>query len=244
MKYSNAVPEKKRNLTLSLFAAGLAHELGNPLDAVRRYVNLALERSAEDSDTKKYLLNAQKGIARTLCIMNELLDFSRQCYDYPVKTVEIHSLLGQSLKRLQEDEKARDISIRKIFSEESLYIEDHGLLIVLQNLLKNAADAMKGRGTVTVSTWCQNGSVGVAVQDSGEGVEERIAERIFEPFFSTKKPGEGVGIGLALSREIVGRCGGELQYENIPNAGARFVFTVPRKTLSLVSEASYETASQ
>ena len=91
---------------------------------------------------------------------------------------------------------------------------------------------MEGRGTLTLATWRQNGSVGVAVQDTGRGVPEEIKKHIFEPFFSTKKRDGGTGIGLALSREIVERSGGVLRCENVsePDPGARFILILPRKS--------------
>lgn len=226
---------KNGDLTIPMFAAGLAHELGNPLDAIRRYVNLALDRDNPDLMTKEYLLKAKKGIGRTLNVMNELVTYSRQCYRDSVKQAEIHSLIDRSIDALSDDERFTGIAIQKKYCEESIRVEDPGLLIVLHNLYKNAAAAMKGRGTLTIATRCQNGRVGVAIQDTGEGVPEMIRARIFEPFFSTKtrdeRTGDCLGIGLALSRDIVERCGGELRCENIlePVPGARFIMTLPGK---------------
>ncbi|MBN1688551.1 MAG: hypothetical protein JW893_05585 [Candidatus Omnitrophica bacterium] len=174
-----------------------------------------------------------KGSFQNLLVMNELVACSRQCSDYPAKIVEIHSLLERSLNGLGEDEEFQGISIRKKFCEDSIYIEDRGLLIALHHIYKTAAQAMKGRGTLTIETWRQNESVGVAIQDTGGGVPETFTERIFEPFFSTKNRDEGTGVGLALSREIVARCGGELRCENVPepDPGTRFILTVPRKII-------------
>jgi signal transduction histidine kinase len=228
-----ALAEKNDGSTIAMFAAGLAHELGNPLDAIRRYVNLALEQAAADpAATQEHLLKAKKGIAQTLFLLNEIATYSRQCYDYPARIVEVHSLLEQSLDGLGEEERFQGISIHKMFCEETMFIEDRGLLIVLYNLYKNAAQAMKGSGTLTVATFRQNGSACVVVQDSGQGVPERIKERIFDPFFSTKNGDGGTGIGLALSREIVERSGGELRCETVlpPDSGARFLLILPRKT--------------
>lgn len=220
------------NSTIAMFAGGLAHEIGNPLDAVRRYVNLALESAVGDPITREYLLKAKKGTFRMVHVLNELLSYSRQCHDKQNKIVEIHSLLEESLKEFGETEKFPEISVQRIFSEEGpLYIEERGMLIVLQNLFKNAAQAMREQGILTVATWRQNGSIGVAVQDTGSGIPENIKAHIFEPFFSTKNRDDGAGIGLALSREIVERCGGQLHCENVsePLSGARFVMILPRK---------------
>ena len=218
------------------FAAGLAHELGNPLDAIHRYINLALKQEMTDPLTTQYLLKAKSGVLRTFSILNELLSYSRQSHESPAKTVEIHALLERSLSGLNDDPEYRSICIHRIFCPEAVYIEDRGLLIALRNLYKNAAQSMKGVGTLTIATWCQNGSIGVAVQDTGEGIPEGLQERVFEPFYSTKKKQDGMGIGLALSRDIVERCGGELRCEQVSGTefGARFVLILPRRMTSPV----------
>jgi len=239
-KINKMAQGKSGDVPMAMFAAGLAHELGNPIDAVRRYVNLAAEQAIGDPVTREYLLKAQKGIFQTLFVLNELVAYSRECHHQPTKIVEIHSFLERSLNGLSEEEKFRDISIRKNFHSDPMYVEDRGLLIVFHNLYKNAVQAMKGQGTLTLETWRQNGSVGVAVQDTGKGVPEKIKKHIFEPFFSTKKQIGGTGIGLALSRGIVERCGGELRCENVtdPNPGARFVLILPRKSPDCVLETA------
>jgi signal transduction histidine kinase len=215
-----------------MFAASLGHELGNPIDAIRRYIGLALDHVGGDPVASEYLSKAKEGVARTLMIMHELVAFSQPGPSHSPKLVELHSLLEWSLREISEDRRYQGISIAKDFLDEPIHIEDRGLMIVLRNLYKNAAHAMKGRGTLTVTTWRENGSACIAIQDTGQGIPEGIKERIFEPFFSTRGQYGGTGIGLPLSREIVERCGGDLRCENVPapNIGARFVLVLPRKT--------------
>lgn len=120
----NTMTQEKSNLTVAMFAAGVAHELANPLDAVGRYVNLALERAMGDPVTREYLLKAKKGIFKTGLAMNELVAYSRQCHGHPAKIIEIHSLLNRSLNEFSQDEKFQGITIQKIFCEDSIYVED------------------------------------------------------------------------------------------------------------------------
>lgn len=231
---SSEETKKNSDVSIAMFVAGLAHELGNPLDATRRYVNIALESAAVEPLTREHLLKAQKGISRIIRILHDLLVYSKQSHESKRKIVEIHSLMEESLKEFGMGEKFPEISVQRVYSAEGpLYVEDRGISIVLQNLYKNAVHAMNGRGTLTVATWRQNGSAGVAVQDTGSGIPESIQSRIFEPFFSTKNREDGTGIGLTLSREIAERCGGELRCENAsgPVPGARFILILPRKRL-------------
>jgi len=224
---------KNAGVTMAMFAAGLAHELTNPLDAVRRYLNLAWDQAKDDPVTRDYLAKAKQGVFQAFLAMNEFVAYSQQCYQSASKIVEIHSFLKLSLNALSEYEESKAVTIQKNFHPEPLYVEDRGLLLVFHNLYKNAFQAMEGRGILTLSTWRQNGSVGISVQDTGKGIPEGIRGRIFEPFFSTKKENQGTGIGLCLSREIVERCGGELRFENVsePDSGARFVIILPLKKI-------------
>lgn len=216
-------------------AAHIAHELGNPLDGIRRYVGLALQQSLGEPLTREYLLKADKGIVQITRILHDLLIYSKQCHESFSGAVDVHSLIEKSLSEFESSGRFPEVSVQRVFSVEGpLYVEAPGLTIVLQNLFRNAAQAMDGRGVVTVATWRQNGSVGLAVQDTGRGIPESIKARIFDPFFSTKTADEGKGLGLALSKGIVARLGGTLKCENVsrPVLGARFTMILPRKSLN------------
>lgn len=228
-------PEKNKALTFDTLVAGLAHELGNPLDGVRRYVNLALMQSLGDPLTKEYLLRAKYGISRMVRILRDLLVYSKGDCAGQDEKVELHALLEESLDTFVRDSCAQGILVRTLFSsEEPLYVNRGGLPLVLQNLFKNASQAMNGSGTLTVATWRQKGRIGVSIKDTGGGIPAGIQTRIFEPFFTSKNAGEGMGIGLTLSRSIVERSGGEMHCENIsdPTPGACFTITLPRALAS------------
>ncbi|MDA9101169.1 HAMP domain-containing histidine kinase [Omnitrophica bacterium] len=232
---NQSVKEEENKLTIDTLAAGLAHELGNPIDAVRRYVHLALLQSTGEPLTREYLLKAKLGISRIIRILHDLLVYSKQGYEAKDEWVEIHSLLEESLKTFGTEPCLQGISVQRIYSTQGpFYVNRAGLPLVLQNLFKNAVQAMNGRGTLTLATWPQNGSIGVSVKDTGGGIPAAIQARIFEPFFSTKNRDEGTGIGLTLARDIVKRGGGEMRCENIsdPVSGACFIFTLPRKPAS------------
>jgi len=93
---------------------------------------------------------------------------------------------------------------------------------ILVNLLLNAADAMKGRGRVTVRAAREDRMVSLSVRDEGPGIPDDDRERIFDPFFSTKPPGEGTGLGLPICAQIVEVYGGDIRVESAPGEGACF----------------------
>lgn len=224
---------QNQDASIKVLAASLAHELANPIAVIRGYVNLTLDEVMEDSLAREYLLRAKKGIAQVMHIMGDLRAFLRPGHEGKPNLIEVHELICESLDVIREDEAFRQIVIRELFCEERpVYVEDRGLSTLLRNLYKNAQQAMGEEGMLTVATWVNNGSVGVAVQDSAGGVPEDIRGRIFEPFFSTKSRSEGAGIGLALCREIVERSGGRLTCGNsVSPPGACFMFTLPRKAV-------------
>jgi signal transduction histidine kinase len=220
--------EQKGNenyIQLGKLAANLTHELNNPMDAIRRYVNLALDKAAEDSLTREYLGKAKKGIRRAIRIIRSLLELAASSQTEG-KLVEIHEIIHHSLETLEEPS-FENIQIKKNFCDAPSYLRDPGLSIVLYNLYRNARQAMNGAGVLTITTYRSEHSLSVIVEDTGGGVNPAVRGRIFDTFFSTKNQGDGTGIGLALCRDIVHRCGGTIRCDENSQTGARFVMTLP-----------------
>lgn len=209
--------------------AHLSHELNNPLDAIRRYVNLALDIVLDNSLAREHLLKAKAGIRRAIQVIRGLLEFSRQTRRITSKRTELHAILEEGIQNLQNDSLFSKIEIRKEFCGVPSYIKDCGLSVVLSNLYQNANQAMGGIGPLTVRTLRKGNQIRLSVEDSGSGISEDIKTKIFEPFFTTKKNGEGMGIGLSLCREIVERCGGRISCESMPDQGRGACFIIDLK---------------
>jgi len=208
-------------------ACNLAHELNNPLDAIRRFVNLALDHVLEDSLAREYLLKAKQGIRRSVQVIRGLLSFSRETNTPVHQRVELHSLIEKSLAPMIQSPLFEKIQFQKDFSGKTVYVVDGGLTTVFKNLFENARHAMKGSGVIAVSTHPNGESVIVSIRDTGCGVPAEHQKRLFEPFFTTKDGGEGTGIGLSICREIVERVGGEITFESAENRGATFFVKLP-----------------
>jgi signal transduction histidine kinase len=199
-------------------AAGVAHELNNPLDAALRCVRLARDRAREDAEASEVLDLAQAGLLRMADIVNSLLTFSRQA------TVE------QSLQTLAGlvDEATSSVSMALDAACPAFRVEiapaaagakvARGLQQVLVNLLRNAADATGPTGTVVVRAAREGERLVLRVEDDGPGMPAAVLERAFEPFFTTKPPGKGTGLGLPISARIVEKFGGSIVLE-CPAAG-------------------------
>ena len=215
-------------VSLGKLASHLAHELANPLDAIRRFVNLALDQVEPDGLAREYLLKVKQGIRRSVQVIRGLRELSSvTAKSRKAKQVELHSAIEQVLTAIQQDSSFENVSVQKQFSPQPIFVEDFGLQTVFSNLLQNAHHAMNGFGTVAIATKAQNDRAVVTIRDSGHGVPEGVKTRIFEPFFTTKDNGQGTGIGLTICKEIVQRCGGHICFESIENEGTEFVITLP-----------------
>lgn len=207
-------------------AANLAHELNNPLDSIRRYVNLSLDQVMEDSLARSYMLKAKEGIRRAIHVIRGLLQYSRESSRMEKREGELHAILRRSLGSVKHDYSFEGINLILNLHKGRLRVADYGLGVVFTNLLKNAYQAMEGRGCITISTSVVEDRAVIYFCDSGKGMPEEAMRRLFEPFFSTKK-GEGTGIGLCVSKEIVEKCDGTIECESSGPDGTRFLLKIP-----------------
>ena len=223
----DSLREKEALASIGKLACSLAHELNNPLDAIRRFVNLALDHAIEDSLGREYLLKAKQGIRRAIQVIRGLLSFSRETRREALHKSDLHSLIEKSLSSAMQNPSFEKIYFVKDFCDKSVYVEDCGLSTVFQNLFDNAHHAMKGAGVINISTHPNGEHVLVAVRDTGCGVSDKYQKRLFEPFFTTKDIGEGTGIGLAICQEIIERSGGSIAFESDEKKGTTFLIKLP-----------------
>jgi two-component system, NtrC family, sensor kinase len=216
-------------------AAGVAHEIGNPLAAILGFVDIL--RSEESGQTplaatdRRDMLDRIKAetqrIHRTI---QDLLDYSRPSRDDAQPTDPL-KILKASEGLLEPQKRFRGVRVITLPTESTAWprvlVSPGRLQQVFVNLLINAADAMDGDGTVTASYSAVGDSVHLSFADTGFGVPPELRRKIFDPFFTTKPPGQGTGLGLAISRSIVESYGGTLDLIQEEGKGATFVVTLP-----------------
>jgi len=210
-------------------AANVAHEVNNPLQAI---INLTflLEHSMEENDPRKADLQAiQTESLRARHIVQGLLDFARQqkaaWADANVNDV-VTSVL--SLTRVRSASGNVKVITEMNAALPPICCDAEQLKQVFLNIVNNAMDAMPRGGTLTIrSRREQDGMVAVDVMDTGEGVAPEIMSRIFEPFFTTKPTGQGTGLGLAVSHQIVKKHGGTIKVESTVGTGTTFTICLP-----------------
>jgi signal transduction histidine kinase len=211
--------------TVGRLAAGLAHEVGNPLGAVAGYVELARARLPPEPhpelvDALARIANAAERIDRTV---RDLLDFARPASPL-LAAIDLAVAVDASIRLARVQERFRHVEVALEFpaSLPRVLADEHRLSQVLLNLLLNAGDAMGGVGRVRVSARVGEGQVVLSLRDSGPGITAADLPRVFDPFFTTKDPGEGTGLGLAISHSIMKSFGGEILAESAPGGGAMF----------------------
>jgi signal transduction histidine kinase len=213
--------------TVGRLAAGVAHEVGNPLGAIIGFVDLALAKLPSDpTETKAYLERIAVEVRRIDRTVRELLDFSR-----PAPPTLMPIDLGRAaegalrLARMQDRFKDVEVALEIPQGMARVLADERHLAQVLLNLLLNAGDAMQGAGRVRLSASGGAGRVRLEVSDTGPGIAPDDLPRIFDPFFTTKEPGKGTGLGLSICHRIMESFGGEIGARNGEGRGAVFTLT-------------------
>lgn len=218
-------------------AAGVVHEINNPLDGVIRYTNISLSQIKEQPAIQEYLMEIKKGLNRICAITKSLLEFSHivNSSDFPKlkKYVNVHEMIDESLDVLKESLKS-DIQIVKKYKANVTHMLDMGIFHILINIIKNAIDAMPEGGTLEISTENKDSVFYISFKDTGIGIPVEIKERIFEPFFTTKNIGKGTGLGLAICKEILNEYEGKIEVQSHQNEGSIFTILIPEKYLKNV----------
>lgn len=209
-------------------AAGIAHEVGNPLAAVVGYVDILIEGVDDEGLKEDVLERSRRELQRIQTIIGDLLDYARPD-ELPFEAVGVSELLEEAVKRVKLMSKFGEVEIALRLPENlpDLWIQRERVHQVLLNLLLNAVDAVGGVGDIELSAQRTETGVELACRDGGPGIEPKNLAKIFDPFFTTKEPGGGTGLGLAISHRIVNSQRGELTAENHESGGAVFRLRLP-----------------
>lgn len=213
---------------LGYLAAGIAHEIGNPLSSMSAIVQILRSKYAIPEAIDR-LDALQRHIARIGQIVRDVTDFGRPSASVPTR-VPISAIVERARKIFELHDRHRDITVEVDPTVDRFPVEaiEDQMVQVLLNLLLNAGDAMGGRGVIRLAATCDDGTVRLSVRDTGHGIPPEVMRKIFTPFFTTKEPGQGTGLGLAVSQSIVRRHGGRIEVESEPGRGSVFTIVLPR----------------
>ncbi len=239
------IVHQEKMAAVGLLAAGVAHEIGNPLASISSVAQTA-HRKSDDPYVRGKLELVRTHIDRIATIVRRMVDFARPPR-YEWHSCSVNDLVRNAAQFLEYDKRAKCVSIELDLSEElptTVGMEDQ-LTQVFLNLILNALDAVEGvpaelTPRLCVSTRLDNESRAPEIvfrcEDNGPGIEAPAIRRIFEPFFTTKEVGRGTGLGLSVSFRIIEDHGGRIDVDSRPGEGARFEVRIPVREAPPTSE--------
>ena len=218
--------------SLGKLAAGVAHQLNNPLGSITLFSQLMLEEYKLPENAKKDLLRIKSDAERCCSIVKELLEFARQT-KREVTPHNLNKIIARVLFLLRNQALFHNIEIIENYDDNipDIPVDVQQLNHVFMNIVLNAADAMVEKGTIQISSMLkkEQGKVLIEISDSGTGIPEAVLPNIFEPFFTTKEQGKGTGLGLSMVYGIIQDHSGSITARNKNNGGTVFSIELPLK---------------
>lgn len=235
---SDMLLQSSKMFALSKMAAGIAHEINNPLAVIGEKAgwvkDLILEEDISKSENFKEFSEAidkiEIHVERARKVTHRLLGFARRMEPVREK-VDINRMLDETIGFLENEAKFLNIEIMKDFSNEMPVITSDlsQLQQVILNLMNNSIDAIAREGKITISTSFnpKNSEAMISIKDTGPGIAKAIIDRIFDPFFTTKEVGKGTGLGLSISYSIIEKLGGKITVNSEEGVGTEFCVLLP-----------------
>jgi two-component system, NtrC family, sensor kinase len=219
---------QERLAALGQLSGTIAHELGNPLNAISGNVQLLVRDAACPPEVREQLRVIEAEVKRMTSIIRRFLDSARALVPRP-EPVQLGALVEEALSLNVSAEARHRIEVRRDVPADlgPASIDPSLVRHVLGNFISNAVDAMPAGGSLTVRARRAGEQLALSVTDTGAGIAADARKHIFEPFFTTKEPGKGTGLGLAISREIAGALRGRIDVESAPGAGSTFTLLLP-----------------
>jgi hypothetical protein len=219
--------QSEKLATLGQMAAGIAHEVNNPLAGVSGFLQVLASRLPEDSTERSAMQAALRNITRASGTIKDLLKFAR-LGPAQKKSSRLNEVVEESLTFIQFQQEHSHIRVEREFGENlpDVVCDPDQIRMVLTNLVLNAVQAMGREGTLTVTTVSQNGYARVFLEDTGPGIPQENMKSIFEPWFTTKQA-KGTGLGLTNSDRIVKEHGGVLSFSSVEGQGTTFIVDLP-----------------
>lgn len=220
--------QSEKLASIGRLAAGIAHEVNNPLTGVLTFTHLLRGKANLDDQDRADLDLVIRETTRVRNIVRGLLDFARES---PTRKewVDVNQVLRRATWLLRNQKEFRTIAIEERLNDDlpRVYADQNQLQQVFLNLSLNACEAMHQGGTLTITTTAREGEVMIRFVDTGQGIPSEDLEKIFEPFYTTKPVGKGTGLGLSVSYGIIQQNAGTLSVKSEPGKGTTFTITFP-----------------
>ncbi|WP_147820723.1 sensor histidine kinase [Salidesulfovibrio onnuriiensis] len=227
--------QSQKLMALGEISTGIAHEINNPLNIIMQESEL-MRMNIQELPADENLEDIQSSInvvcrqvERCSDITHKLLDFARN--RKPVsQDADINRLVEDMLALVEREIGSKDILVVRSLQSGLPTLKTDPPLVrqVLLNLIINAVQALGEEGVILVSTFRADGMVCTEIRDTGPGIAPELQERIFNPFYTTKPPGQGTGLGLSVSLRIINQLGGDILVRSAPGKGAAFTVRLPQ----------------
>lgn len=207
-------------------AAGVAHEIGNPLAAILGLIELMREGDLTAAQSSEFLSRVQRETERIHRIIRDLLDYARQSpeTEHAFETSDLRHVIDDAVNLVKPQKESKDVAIVVDVDPAAAHVlgPRHRLTQIVLNLLLNAVDALEGKGRIEVRAVPSGETVSLFVMDTGPGISDEMKDKLFDPFTTTKPAGKGTGLGLAVTHAIVQGLGGSIAVQNREEGGACF----------------------
>lgn len=222
--------QSEKMASLGQLAAGVAHEINNPLTGVLTSGHLLLKRCKSDNPDKEDFEIIVNETTRCREIVRGLLDFARQSSPQ-ITTVDLTKLINDTISIMENQFHVKNIKLIKKLKENipEIMLDVNQIEQVFVNILLNSIEAMTEGGTILITSECDQHLVYITFQDTGYGISEENIGKIFDPFFTTKSGKKGTGLGLSVSYGIIKKHNGTIEVKSKINEGTTFIIELPIK---------------
>ena len=224
------IQQTEKLVAVGQLAAGVAHEINNPLGVILCYTDLIRENNPDNEEIISDINTIERQAENCRRIVADLLDFSRSREaQIDKQCVSINEVIDNVLVMIRQQFLKKQIDLVSNLDDTlpPCLMDISRMQQVLLNLLMNGAQAIEKNGTIVISTRANQNHIIIEIEDDGPGIKKEILDKIFDPFFSTKEPGQGTGLGLSVSYGIIHEHDGDIRVQSTPGHGARFTITIP-----------------
>jgi two-component system NtrC family sensor kinase len=222
------IGQSEKLAAIGRLAAGIAHEINNPLTSILNFAHLVKEKKTNDAEDLRDLNVIIDETNRVRKIVRELLDFARQS-PAKMESIDMNKVLQQLVSLIIKQKEFREIRFVEHYDEKlgTVYADKNQIQQVFLNLLLNSAESIPQQGTITIITRHKPDHCIISITDTGCGIRSEDVSKIFDPFYTTKPVGKGTGLGLSVSYGIVKQYKGEIHCESREGEGSTFSVTIP-----------------
>lgn len=225
-KLNRIISHSDKMQSLGVLSAGIAHEIRNPLTSIKMFVDMVPLKSSDEKFLEKFSNIVPSELNRLSELTSVLLDYSKPSSSNPTE-IDLDEVVESVLILTKPYFKKRHINISKKYHEIVFWADLSQFKQILLNILLNSIDAIENRGTIEIFARDSPDRVYISISDSGHGIDEKIVSRIFDPFYTSKK--HGYGIGLPITKNLVSENAGNIDVETEMGKGTTVNLSFPKK---------------